>query len=160
MGALKEVMMQHANTKTEFETGAHRDSDEGKGRPSLISPVLIHRLGVHLAKGAEHYGDDNWSKGMPFRRTADSIIRHINQWLAGDEEEDHLAAIAFGVMCLMTFELGAETDGMYEELDDRDKGLKKIFAPFLTSAKSEPTLKAKPSGEVRFNVEEQLDGPA
>jgi len=142
--------MRHADTKTEFNTGAQRDSSEGKGRPSLISPVLIHRLGVHLAKGAEHYGDDNWSKGMPFRRTADSIIRHINQWLAGDEEEDHLAAIAFGVMCLMTFEEMEEVDGMYEELDDRDKRLKKFLPKSLTSEKSEPTLKRKPGTVMTF----------
>ena len=64
-GLKEEVMMRHGKDKTTFETGAQRDTDEGKGSPSLISPVLIHRLGVLLAKGAEHYGADNWMKGMP-----------------------------------------------------------------------------------------------
>ncbi len=123
-------VMRHSDTKTSFGTGAQRDIDEGKGRPSLISPVLIHRLGVHLAKGAKHYGDDNWAKGMPYRRTADSMIRHIFQWLAGDEEEDHLAAIGFGVMCLMTYESDRTLD---QKLDDRDEGLRKILASILTS---------------------------
>ena len=122
--------MRHSDKQTDFATGAKRDTDEGKGRPSLISPVLIHRLGVHLAKGAKHYGDDNWAKGMPYRRTADSMIRHIFQWLAGDEEEDHLAAVAFGVMCLMTYEASDELD----TLDDRLLVLKEILPSILTSA--------------------------
>jgi hypothetical protein len=128
--------MRHSNTQTQFNTGAKRDTTEGKGRPSLISPVLIHRLGVLLQKGAEHYGEDNWSKGMPYRRTMDSVIRHAFQWLAGDEEEDHLAAIAFGVMCLMTFEerlADPKADSFLKSMDDRDKNLKKILASILTS---------------------------
>lgn len=127
--------MRHSDSKTDFSTGAHRDSDEGKGQPSLISPVLIHRLGVLLQKGAEHYGADNWAKGMPYRRTADSMIRHIFQWLAGDTEEDHLAAVCFGAMCLMTYEeFGKDENGVEDSgLDDRDQGLKKILASILTS---------------------------
>lgn len=168
---LRERAMRQSDTKTEFDTGAHRDSDEGKGRPSLISPVLIHRLGVHLAKGAEHYGEDNWSKGMPYRRTYDSMLRHMGQWLAGDREEDHLAAIAFGVMCLMTFEeeVIPEMEGRNPlddrdrrlvnilpsivkpdcNMDDRDANLKKILPSLLTSAKPDDTLKVA-SGHKRY----------
>jgi len=125
-----------------FETGATRDTCAGKGRPSLISPVLIHRLGVHLAKGAEHYGADNWAKGMPYRRTADSMIRHLFQWLASDDSEDHLAAIAFGVMCLMTYEeayKGFLPKGS-GSLDDRCEDLKKILPSILTTLAAEPTV--------------------
>lgn len=150
---LMEEAMRHSDRKTEFGTGAHRDTDEGKGSPSLISPVLIHRLGVLLQKGAKHYGADNWTKGMPYRRTADSMIRHIFQWLAGDTEEDHLAAVCFGAMCLMTYEeawLQSEvrlTAGKNphnvtkSSLDDRDEGLKKILASILTSSSKDATLK-------------------
>ena len=113
--------VRHGDKQTDFDTGAKRDTAEGKGRPSLISPVLIHRLGVHLAEGAKHYGDDNWAKGMPYRRTADSMIRHIFQWLAGDTEEDHLSAVCFGAMCLMTYEEQCrDEDGVCDSaLDDR-----------------------------------------
>lgn len=134
--------MRHGKEKEKFETGAQRDMDDGKGKPSLISPVLIHHLGVLLAKGAEHYGADNWAKGMPYRRTADSIIRHIYQWLAGDVEEDHLAAVCFGAMCLMTYEEQVIPEmGGRNPLDDRDEGLKKILGSILTS----PPAKAKVS---------------
>jgi len=132
--------MRHADSKTEFATGAHRDSTEGKGRPSLISPILIHRLGVQLGLGEDHYGADNWCSGMPFRRTADSLIRHIGQWLAGDEEEDHLAAIAANTMFLMYYEYGIESGLLPESLDDRSSDLKKIFAAALTSKPPMPKV--------------------
>lgn len=133
--------MRHRDKKTEFETGAHRDTDEGKGRPSLISPVLIHRLGILLQEGAEHYEADNWMRGMPYRRTADSIIRHIFQWLAGDTDEDHLAAVCFGAMCLMTYESDKVLD---QKLDDRCEGLNKILSSILTPASGDDTLKIDP----------------
>ena len=129
--------MRHGDKKEEFETGAQRDTDDGKGTPSLISPVLIHRLGVLLQKGAKHYGADNWMKGMPYRRTADSMIRHIFQWLAGDAEEDHLAAVCFGAMCLMTYESRRTWD---PRLDDRCMELEEILPAILTSPPPEPTL--------------------
>ena len=141
--------MRHGSEKEEFETGAKRDTSEGKGRPSLISPVLIHRLGVLLEEGAKHYDVDNWVKGIPFRRTADSMIRHLFQWLAGDEEEDHLAAVAFGVMCLMHYEELAVhkdlsfSDIPFRKLDDRCVELKKILPSILTTPKHNATLKSK-----------------
>ena len=138
-----ELRMRHGDSKTTFNTGAQRDTTEGKGRPSLISPDLIHRLGVNLAKGAEHYGEDNWAKCMPYRRTADSMIRHIGQWLAGDAEEDHLAAIAFGVMCLMHYETmvsDPKADGFLKSMDDRCPEFKKILASLLTSPPSDATI--------------------
>lgn len=133
-----EPIVRHGDKKTSFGTGAQRDTDEGKGTPSLISPVLIHRLGVLLAEGAKHYGADNWMKGMPYRRTVDSMIRHIFQWLAGDKAEDHLAAVCFGAMCLMTYESDKVLD---QKLDDRDEGLTKILASILTSPPKDTTLK-------------------
>ncbi|KKN58736.1 hypothetical protein LCGC14_0549140 [marine sediment metagenome] len=139
----REEAMRHGNEKTEFETGAHRDTDEGKGKPSLISPVLIHRLGVLLSKGAKHYGADNWTKGMPFRRTLDSIVRHTFLELAGDTAEDHAAAIAFGAMCLMHFQEGIKSGSLPASLDDRNPGLKKILPSILTSPPSEPRIEIR-----------------
>ena len=140
--------MRHGDSKTEFNTGAKRDTSEGKGNPSLISPVLIHRLGVLLQKGAEHYGADNWAKGMPYCRTADSMIRHMYQWLAGDKEEDHLAAVCFGAMCLMHYEEAArDEDGVSDSfLDDRCVDFKKILASILTSPPNDATMKQADSG--------------
>lgn len=147
--------MRHGNEKEEFETGAQRDIGKGKGKPSLISPVLIHRTSVHLAAAEEHYppkdGSANWMKGMSFRRTADSIIRHIFQWLAGDEEEDHLAALACNTMFLMHFEEAIKAGQLPTLLDDRDKGLKKILPSILTSAPPDATLETREGKIVAFD---------
>ena len=150
--------MRHGDSKTNFSTGAQRDTGEGKGTPSLISPVLIHRLGVLLQKGAEHYGADNWLKGMTYRRTADSMIRHIFQWLAGDTEEDHLAAVCFGAMCLMTYEEVENRiprDPKHNSLDDRDEGLKKILDSILTPAPKDATLKVT---SIHKSVDDFVEG--
>lgn len=84
------------------------------------------------------------------------MIRHIGQWLAGDEEEDHLAAIAFGVMCLMTYEeewktleaegLTSDKDGYdTNPLDDRYKRLSEILPSLLTSVS--PPAKLETEGK-------------
>ena len=141
----KAVIKAH-NKKTEFETGATRDDSAGKGRPSLISPVLIHRTAKHLAAGEEHYGKDNWTKGMPYCRTADSLVRHIYQWLAQDDSEDHLAAIACNTMFLMHFEEAIAAGGLPGSLDDRTEAFKKILQSLLTPPPPDATVKAAATG--------------
>jgi hypothetical protein len=91
-------------TKETFDTGAKRDTHTGKSRPDLISPFAVKRLGDRLAKGAEHYGERNWEKGMPVSRTIASLERHLNQYKRGCNDEDHLAAIMFNVMAIIHFE--------------------------------------------------------
>jgi hypothetical protein len=135
----------HTDEKTEFETGATRNDSTGKGRPSLISPVLIHRVSKHLAAGEKHYGKDNWTKGMPYCRTADSLIRHIFQWLAGDDSEDHLAAIVCNAQFLMHFEEAIKTKSLPASLDDRPEAFKKILPSILTSLALDAKLEKPPA---------------
>ena len=80
-----------------FDTGAQRDRAQGKGRYDLLSPVFIDRLARHLEAGARKYADRNWELGMPVVVFLDSALRHLFQYLAGDRDEDHLAAAAFNV---------------------------------------------------------------
>lgn len=154
--------MRHGDTKTEFSTGATRDETGNKGRPSLISAALIYRIGQHLAKGEEHYGKENWVKGMPYCRTADSIIRHIYLWLAGDEEEDHLAAIGCNIMFLMHFEetVIPETEGRHP-MDDRCRRFSEILGSLLTSAsadaKIEPEARNDDGGQCSLHRTEDGD---
>jgi hypothetical protein len=102
----------------EFETGAHRDNREGKGRFDLIPTMALKRLAVHYERGADLYGEDNWKKGMPLRRLLDSAIRHIFQCLEGKEDEDHAAAALWNV-CGFMYTKDAIADGVLpEKLDD------------------------------------------
>lgn len=90
--------------RREFDTGAVRDMQEGKGRFDLVPPLALMRLARHYEAGAKKYGERNWEKGIPNSSFIDSAIRHMMQYLAGDRSEDHLAAAAFNVFGIMHFE--------------------------------------------------------
>ncbi len=90
--------LKQADEKQQFTTGAQRDSQKDKSRPDLISPVFLDRLGALLAKGAEHYGERNWEKGMPLSRFLASAARHLIQTIDGQEDEDHAIQCAFNLM--------------------------------------------------------------
>jgi hypothetical protein len=93
-----------------FAKGGVRDVENGKPRYDLISPEFLKRLAELLARGAEKYGDRNWEKGQTVSRAYSSMFRHMQQWYTGDRTEDHLAAIAFNVMVIVTMEERAITD--------------------------------------------------
>lgn len=104
--------------REEFETGARRDTDEGKPRPSLIHPHFTKRLASHMAKGAAKYDDWNWTKGIPTARSLDSLERHIIAIKEGKEDEDHLAAIAANTMFIMCTRQMIKMGLLPKELDD------------------------------------------
>lgn len=87
-----------------FESGATRESQEGKGRYDLISPIAEHRLAVWYELGAMKYAPRNWEKGLPISNCINSLKRHMNKYLKGMEDEDHLAAIAWNAFAIMHFE--------------------------------------------------------
>lgn len=83
------------------EGGAMREPSSGKGRYDLISPYATRRLAKWMELGAKKYADRNWEKGMPFSRYADAAKRHLDKFIMGMEDEDHLAAVAFNVFAIM-----------------------------------------------------------
>lgn len=94
----------------EFETGATRDTADGK--PELakyLSPLVIKRFGEYMLKhqiqpdGQKRTGD-NWKKGMPLDSYLDSGFRHfLDWWLIHDGHEGRedietaLCALLFNV---------------------------------------------------------------
>lgn len=107
-----------------FDTGAVRDTESGKSRPDLISPVILDRLGEHLRKGAEKYGPWNWTKGIPNSRCFTSLMRHVMQaqaellGLTPTTGEDHLAAIIFNAGAIMHNQFCVTASLLPESLDD------------------------------------------
>ena len=83
-----------------FNTGAVRDMQEGKGRFDLITPVAEERLAKHYEAGAEKYGDSNWAKGIPIKRLIDSAKRHLNKYLKGMRDEDHIIACVWNCFAI------------------------------------------------------------
>ena len=83
------------------EHKAIREPNIGKGRYDLISPFAMKRIALHYQRGAEKYYDRNWEKGIPFSRYVDSAKRHLDQYVMGAEDEDHLAAACWNLMAIM-----------------------------------------------------------
>ncbi len=98
--------MEYASVKdggerTNFETGATREITNNKGRFDLISPIFLIRLAKHYQNGAKKYSERNWEKGLPLNSYIDSALRHLITYLEGCREEDHLAAAAWNIACLI-----------------------------------------------------------
>lgn len=87
-----------------YGNGAIREPSTGKGRFDLMSPQALLRLAKHYENGAAKYKERNWEKGIPASRCLDSAFRHLTQFLAGNADEDHLAAAVWNIFCIMTFE--------------------------------------------------------
>lgn len=80
---------------------AIREPTSGKGRYDLLSPFAEKRLAIWSELGAEKYSDRNWEKGMPFSRYVNSARRHLDKYIMGMTDEDHLAAAAWNICAIM-----------------------------------------------------------
>lgn len=94
---------------TQFNTGAIRDSQEGK--PDFVETIswtAFNRFAKYMTSKKEKYGSGNFKKGIPIDSYEKSLVRHIdkyfrNKYEDGDDEkgEDHLSAIVFNVFGIM-----------------------------------------------------------
>lgn len=107
-----------------FETGATRDTDEGKlDYEGFISPRVLQGFAEYMHKHRfQSDGDmrdsDNWQKGMPYEEYLKSALRHfMDVWLYNRGEHDRarepleeaLYALMFNVQGML-FELTREGD--------------------------------------------------
>lgn len=111
--------------RRQFGSGAVRDMSSGKGRYDLISPLFLKRLAKHFENGAKKYGDRNWEKGIPLSSYLDSAMRHLSNYLEGLRDEDHLAAAAWNISCLIHMEEMIERELIPKELDNLPNYTKK-----------------------------------
>jgi len=84
-----------------FDSGMVRDTETGKTdyTYTLTGPML-QRWAEHLQKGAVKYDRDNWTLAagrVELDRFERSAFRHLVQWLQGETDEDHAAAVFFNV---------------------------------------------------------------
>lgn len=90
--------------RQKFESGAVRDTQEGKGRYDLIPPIALKRLAQHYENGAKKYGDNNFRLGINVKRYLDSAERHILNYRMGLDDEDHLIAGIWNLMGIIETE--------------------------------------------------------
>ena len=107
-----------------FETGAMREMAPGKGRFDLISPFVLQRLAVIMEQGTIKYFERNWEHGLPLTQLLDSCMRHLQQYLMGDTEEDHLGQALWNLHCLIHTEMMIEMDLLPKSLDTMPRYLK------------------------------------
>ncbi|MEK3917199.1 dATP/dGTP diphosphohydrolase domain-containing protein [Paenibacillus sp. FSL H7-0331] len=93
-----------SGNRLDYVTGSNREPSTGKGRYDLVSPYALRRLAQRYEDGLEKYSERNWEKGQPVSRCYDSAIRHMNQYIMGMDDEDHLAAAVFNIFAIMHFE--------------------------------------------------------
>jgi len=97
-------VVKDSGQRQKFQTGAQRDTQEGKGRFDLLPVHAITRLAQHFENGAKKYNDDNWRKGIPLNRYLDSAMRHLFKFADGQRDEDHCIAAAWNLLCLIETE--------------------------------------------------------
>ena len=117
----KKFGIKTSGEKQEFGTGAHRDSQDGKGRFDLIPLDALMRVAKHYENGGKVYGDNNWKNGIPLARFLDSAMRHIVKMMADMEDEDHAAAACWNLMCFMWTKKAIKDGALPNDLDNLPK---------------------------------------
>lgn len=87
--------------RQQFESGMVRDVTEGKVDYTLVyDGPMLDRWAEHLTKGAIKYDARNWMLAdgeAEMERFKQSAARHFRQWMRGDTDEDHAAAVFFNL---------------------------------------------------------------
>jgi hypothetical protein len=101
-----------------FDSGAVRDSQEGKAKFELITPTFKKDLADLLTSKAAHYGDRNWEKGIPTARSFSSLLRHVEalgrgEWLDAESGHPHTVLAAANLMFIHELH-----DTEYDTLDE------------------------------------------
>lgn len=89
-----------------FEGGSFRENSLGKGIFHAIPSIAVTRVAQRYELGMVKYGrSDAYKDGMPTSRSFDSAMRHLWQYLEGDNSEDHLAAVVWNCFAMMEMEV-------------------------------------------------------
>jgi len=101
----EDLKLKDSGEREVYKSGAQRDNATGKGRFDLMSGQGLFRLSRLYEAGSKKYSDRNWEKGMNISRYVDAAFRHLTKYMMGCDDEDHLAAVAWNVFCIMHHEL-------------------------------------------------------
>lgn len=98
-------MIKDSGNRREFDSGALRDIQEGKGRFDLAPWVAIWEVAKHCENGAKKYGEHNVDKGIPIHSFIDSAFRHLAKYVEGWTDEPHLVAAAWNILWAIQTEI-------------------------------------------------------
>lgn len=89
-----------------YKSGMRRDVQEGKPDFFLCltdapyEEQLLTRWAALMERGATKYGRRNWQLAdseEELERFKSSAFRHFMQWISGEDDEDHAAAVLFNI---------------------------------------------------------------
>ena len=93
--------------RLDFQSGMQRDIQDNKPRFDLLIALtdnydnnLLTRWAKLLERGAKKYNARNWEQANSleeFDRFKSSLFRHFMQFIMGETDEDHAAAICFNL---------------------------------------------------------------
>jgi hypothetical protein len=93
--------------RQEYASGMKRDLQDGKPDFSLLvsmdtpyKDMPLTRWAELMTRGAEKYGRNNWqlaNSQEELDRFKASAMRHFMQWITGEKDEDHMAAVMFNL---------------------------------------------------------------
>jgi hypothetical protein len=92
--------LKDSGERKEVGTGAVRERSSGKGRFDLLPMFGLLLAALQMEKGVAKYSDRNWEKGQPLSWFADAALRHLVKHISGFDDEPHLDATLWNLMCL------------------------------------------------------------
>lgn len=95
--------------------------DADKNRLDLIPVEVLEAVGKIYTMGAAKYNDENWRKGISYKRIYGALLRHLFAWWRGEELDkesgySHLWHALWGIIALVYYHLYPEK---YKEFDNR-----------------------------------------
>lgn len=101
-----EFTIKDSGKREQFTSGMVRDTAAGKFNfLKVFDGPMLMRWAIHLTKGAVKYPDvkpgvANWTLAegeAEYQRARESAARHFFQYMRGDRDEDHAAAVFFNI---------------------------------------------------------------
>ena len=90
-----------SGVREEFDSGMVRDTQDGKIDYALVyDGPMLERWAALLTRGAQKYAAGNWLKAngpAELARFRASAARHFAQFMRGETDEDHAAAVFFNL---------------------------------------------------------------
>ena len=105
---MSDFVTKDSGVRQTYDSGMVRDAEDGKARFDLLFPIgvpfseqMLTRFAQLMERGAAKYTERNWEKARgeeELRRYRSSALRHLIQWLTGETDEDHAAAVMFNLL--------------------------------------------------------------
>lgn len=105
---MPEFTTKDSGQRQEYDSGMVRDLQDGKPRFDLLlaegvpyEAQVLTRIAGLMLRGKEKYGERNWEKASSqeeMDRFKASAFRHMMQWICGESDEDHMAAVVFNLL--------------------------------------------------------------